>query len=310
MAHGRDFRAERAKASTWILTLVHRRAVDLVRREERRRAEPLQADAASGGAGPAGSAEDAAWLGFERERVQAALRTLPDAQREAIELAYYGGFSQSELAERLGQPLGTIKSRMFAGLARLREAAGRRRIRGIMDAEAHELMAGYALDALDEAERGAREEHLATCEAAARSSRRSRRWPRRSRRCGGPDPARPELRERILEARPRRAARTSSRWRRGGARALVPVLGAVAAVAACAALAVGLWGASVSSDLDDARDALERERAAAAVLAEPDVGVVAHGQRRAGSSSARTGGQCSCCRARRRRRPARRTRCG
>jgi RNA polymerase sigma-70 factor (ECF subfamily) len=115
------FRPERAKASTWIVTLVHRRAVDLVRREERRRAEPLEAADRPEAADPAGSAADAAWLGFERDRVQAALRTLPDGQREAIELAYYGGYSQSELAERLGVPLGTVKSRMFAGLARLRE---------------------------------------------------------------------------------------------------------------------------------------------------------------------------------------------
>jgi RNA polymerase sigma factor (sigma-70 family) len=114
------FRAERAKASTWILTLVHRRAVDLVRREERRRAEPLSEETAVR-ADSTETTEEAAWLRFERERVQAALQQLPDVQREALELAYYGGFSQSELAERLGVPLGTIKSRMFAGLARLRE---------------------------------------------------------------------------------------------------------------------------------------------------------------------------------------------
>ena len=113
------FRAERAKASTWILTLVHRRAVDLVRREERRQVDPLTDDSAVGVA-PEGT-EEAAWLRFERERVQTALKQLPDVQREALELAYYGGFSQSELAERLGVPLGTIKSRMFAGLSRLHE---------------------------------------------------------------------------------------------------------------------------------------------------------------------------------------------
>jgi len=114
------YSAERAKATTWILTLVHRRAVDLVRREQRRRAGPLD-DADGREEAASASAEEAAWLHFERERVQAALRQLPDTQREAIELAYFGGFTQSELAERLGQPLGTIKSRMFAGLARLRE---------------------------------------------------------------------------------------------------------------------------------------------------------------------------------------------
>jgi len=112
------FMPERGTASTWILTLVHRRAVDLVRREERRRADPLPEIEA---ADASGSADDALWLRLERERVQAALARLPGPQREAIELAYYGGFTQSELAERLGEPLGTIKSRMFTGLAHLRE---------------------------------------------------------------------------------------------------------------------------------------------------------------------------------------------
>ena len=111
------FLAEQGKPSTWILTLVHRRAVDLVRREERRRADPLEEVQP-----PTGEATDEeAWLRAQRQVVQEALRKLPPEQREAIELAYYGGFTQSELAERLGQPLGTIKSRMFAGLRRLRE---------------------------------------------------------------------------------------------------------------------------------------------------------------------------------------------
>ena len=111
------FLPERGNARTWILTLVHRRAVDLVRREQRRRTEPLPEAEPAGSSG----ADDQVWLRLERERVQAALAALPDAQREALELAYYGGFTQSELAERLGEPIGTIKSRMFTGLAQLRE---------------------------------------------------------------------------------------------------------------------------------------------------------------------------------------------
>lgn len=111
------FLAEQGKPSTWILTLVHRRAVDIVRREERRRADPLEETDQ-----PAGEATDEeAWLRAQRQVVQEALRKLPPEQREAIELAYYGGFTQSELAEKLGLPLGTIKSRMFTGLKRLRE---------------------------------------------------------------------------------------------------------------------------------------------------------------------------------------------
>jgi RNA polymerase sigma-70 factor (ECF subfamily) len=111
------FVPEKAKASTWILTLAHRRAVDIVRREQRRRAETL--DRAPEPAVDA--ADEDAFLRLQRERVQTTLHQLPDAQREALELAYYGGLSQSELAERLGQPLGTIKSRMFTGLSRMRE---------------------------------------------------------------------------------------------------------------------------------------------------------------------------------------------
>jgi RNA polymerase sigma factor (sigma-70 family) len=114
------FTAERAKPSTWLLTLVHRRAVDLVRREQRRRTEPLQPETEQAGA----EAADEAELATQRQTIRDALRQLPAEQREAIELAYYGGYTQSELAERLGEPLGTIKSRMFTGLARLREALG------------------------------------------------------------------------------------------------------------------------------------------------------------------------------------------
>src|SRR5262249_27859865 len=218
------FIPEKAKASTWIMTLVHRRAVDLVRGGERRRADPLPETEPSSG-GP--SAADSAWLRLERERVQAALAQLPDAQREALELAYYGGFTQSELAERLGGPLGPIKSRVVAGLAPLREVVGAPPDGG---PRAPRGSPACALDALDEAERRAYEAHLAGCErcraevAAFSSTAEALAY------AVGPAGPPPMLRDRILVAardeRPN-VVPVRPRW-------VYPVA-AVAAVAACAA---------------------------------------------------------------------------
>lgn len=111
------FDPRRGNAQTWLLTMVHRRAVDLVRREERRRTEQLDDAPVDVGA----STEDEASVREQRRTVQAALAELPDDQREALELSYYGGLTQAELAERLGIPLGTVKSRVFSGLAKLRD---------------------------------------------------------------------------------------------------------------------------------------------------------------------------------------------
>lgn len=115
-----SFDPARASARTWVLTLVHRRAVDLVRREERRRADALDPEIEPSGS----SAADDAELRSRRAQVQGALAQLPDDQRRPIELAYYGGLSQSELAEQLDLPLGTVKSRMFTGLKRLGDLLG------------------------------------------------------------------------------------------------------------------------------------------------------------------------------------------
>jgi RNA polymerase sigma factor (sigma-70 family) len=115
-----SFDPRRGKVSTWLLTLVHRRAVDVVRREDRRRAQPLDdAPIAS-----VDATDETAEVREKRRAVQAALAELPPEQREVLELAYYGGLSQSQLAERLGVPLGTVKSRMFAALAKLRDLLG------------------------------------------------------------------------------------------------------------------------------------------------------------------------------------------
>jgi RNA polymerase sigma factor (sigma-70 family) len=115
-----SFDPSRGTASTWILTLVHRRTVDVVRREDRRRAQPL--DDAPPAVGE--TTDESAAVREQRRAVQAALARLPADQRAALELAYYGGLTQSQIAEHLGVPLGTVKSRAFAGLAALRDLLG------------------------------------------------------------------------------------------------------------------------------------------------------------------------------------------
>src|SRR5262245_37077255 len=111
-----EYRPERGTPSTWLLTIVHRRAVDLVRREQRRRVDPVDE-----GEQPAGDLTDETALSeVEGARVRRALAQLAPVQRRVRVLAYYGGLTQAEIAAELDVPLGTIKSRMFTALARLR----------------------------------------------------------------------------------------------------------------------------------------------------------------------------------------------
>lgn len=137
-----------------------------------------------------------------------------------------------------------------------------------MEAGAHELTAAYALDALDREEREAYEEHLAGCERC--QAELAALWETTEAlavAASGPEPG-AALRERILaaaRAEPHVVVPLQARRSRA-----VPVLAATAALAAVVALAVGLWAAGVSSELDEARSALERERATAAVLADSD----------------------------------------
>jgi RNA polymerase sigma-70 factor (ECF subfamily) len=110
------YRADRAAPSTWILTIVHRRAVDIVRREQLRRASPVEEYETEVG----DAADDIVLADHERARIRSALAQLVPPQRRVLELAYFGGLTQSEIAAELDVPLGTIKSRMFTALSKLR----------------------------------------------------------------------------------------------------------------------------------------------------------------------------------------------
>jgi RNA polymerase sigma factor (sigma-70 family) len=119
------FEAGRGGFASWLLAAVHHKAVDAVRREEavRRRALALQAvqglDASDP---PANRPEEAVEERLRGEQVRRALRELPGSQREAMTLAYYGGYTQREIASLTNTPLGTVKTRMHRAMHNLRVA--------------------------------------------------------------------------------------------------------------------------------------------------------------------------------------------
>jgi len=126
---GGDYSAQRGTFVTWLLSITHNLAIDEIRKRKRR---PQKADSEEPETVLAGVADTSAgadvegevWLGSLRTTVAEALKELPPPQRQAIELAYYQGLTQREIAETLGEPLGTIKTRMRLGLQKLREALG------------------------------------------------------------------------------------------------------------------------------------------------------------------------------------------
>ena len=122
---GGAFRETRGSFVTWLLSITHNMAIDEVRKRRRRpqkadSEEPETVLAAMADTRAGSDVEDEVWLGALRLTIAAALDGLPAAQREAIELAYFQGLTQREIAERLGEPLGTIKTRMRLGIQKLR----------------------------------------------------------------------------------------------------------------------------------------------------------------------------------------------
>ena len=114
------FDATRGGFSTWLLSMTHHKAVDAVRREENLRKRRTTAEALEERESDAPQVDDQVWSLLRRERVRTVLQTLPEAQREALTLAYFGGYTQREIAGITSTPLGTVKTRMLAGMRRMR----------------------------------------------------------------------------------------------------------------------------------------------------------------------------------------------
>ena len=117
------FDPARGSAQTWVLTMAHRRAVDRVRSEQASRDRNDRIGHRDQSRAFDEVAEQVE-TSIEHEQIRDALHVLTDLQREAVELAYYKGYTYREVAELLDTPLGTIKTRMRDGLIRLRDAMG------------------------------------------------------------------------------------------------------------------------------------------------------------------------------------------
>ena len=117
------FDPNKGKAVTWMLTMAHRRAIDRVRSAQSSRDRDTKIGIRDLSR-EYDSVSENVEIRIEHERVQKALNQLTDLQRQAVELAYYGGFTHSEVSTKLGVPIGTVKTRLRDGMIRLREELG------------------------------------------------------------------------------------------------------------------------------------------------------------------------------------------
>ena len=119
------YQEARGRFTPWLLGIAHNLAIDELRRRRRQpREAPEREDAEREVAAlpdPGPEVAEEAWARVRRAQIDEALARLPREQRVAIELAYFGGYSQSEIAARLGEPLGTVKTRIRLGLRKLRD---------------------------------------------------------------------------------------------------------------------------------------------------------------------------------------------
>lgn len=118
------FDSTRGTANAWIMTMAHRRAVDRVRSEQASRDRDDRAGVRAQRTDAFDVVAEEVELRLEHQQVRAALEQLTELQREAVELAYYGGYTYREVAELLDTPLGTVKTRLRDGLIRLRDTLG------------------------------------------------------------------------------------------------------------------------------------------------------------------------------------------